>query len=288
MSVRAHLRATAGELIAYDLPPGPLWREIVETHAARGASFLPMDHRATAAERRAMLELARPTMVVDDEGETLFADGVPCDPERSWAVVATSGTGGEPKLAALPRTALARAVAGSLEALGIGGSDPWVCCLTPSHVGGLLVLLRGTLGGADVTVLERFEPGRLLDEAPGGAHVSLVPTMLRRLVDLRTDLSGLGVLLVGGGPVDPEVRDRAREQGGRVVETYGMTETCGGVVYDGHPFEGTEVWVDAGAVLVRGPILMDGYRNDPVATGAAFTSDGWLRPETSAPSSTAR
>jgi O-succinylbenzoic acid--CoA ligase len=278
MRPTAHRRAAAGELVAYDLSAGPVWLDVLAAHVDTGASFLPLDPRWTQWERRRILNLARPAMVVTAHDEVLYAGGASADPERSWAVVATSGTSSDPKLAALPRAALGAAVAGSLDALAIGSTDPWVCCLTPAHVGGLLVLLRGVLGGAPVTVHERFDPDRLLREAPEGAHVSLVPTMLRRLVDTGADLGRFGVLLVGGGALGPELESAAGAAGAHVVSTYGMTETCGGVVYDGRPFPDTEVRVDlAGRIELRGPTLFDGYRSDPAATGASFTTDGWFR-----------
>ena len=278
MRPTAHRRAAAGELVAYDLPAGPAWLDVLAAHADSGAAFLPLDPRWTDRERRRILELARPALVVTTDDEVLYADGAPADPERSWAVVATSGTSSDARLAALPRAALGAAVAGSLDALAIGPTEPWVCCLTPAHVGGLLVLLRGVLGGAPVTVHERFDPNRLLREAPDGAHVSLVPTMLRRLVDTGADLGRFGTLLIGGGALEPELASAAGAAGAHVVSTYGMTETCGGVVYDGRPFPGTEVRVDPeGRIELRGPTLFDGYRADPAATGAAFTTDGWFR-----------
>ncbi|HEX6844520.1 MAG TPA: fatty acid--CoA ligase family protein, partial [Actinomycetota bacterium] len=110
------------------------------------------------------------------------------------------------------------------------------------------------------------------------AHVALVPTMLQRLVAARADLGRLGVLVVGGGRLDPALRAAAGGLGARVVSTYGLTETAGGVVYDGIAFDGTDVRLaDDGTIEVRGPTLASGYRDDPGATGAAFTVDGWLR-----------
>jgi len=50
------------------------------------------------------------------------------------------------------------------------------------------------------------------------------------------------------------------------------------VVYDGRPFEGTDVRIDPGGeILLRGPTLMRGYRFDREGTAAALTKDGWLR-----------
>jgi O-succinylbenzoic acid--CoA ligase len=264
------------DLVAYDLPPGEHWLGILRSHAESGAPFLPVDHRLTTAEKRRLLERAGPSAVIDASGETVYAAGERADPERAWAVVATSGTAGEPKLAELPRGALQAAVDGSLAALGLEVGAAWVSCLSPAHVGGLLVLLRRVLGGATVTVHERFDAERLLASAPG-TSVALVPTMLHRLTQAGADLSRLGVLLVGGGAVGPGLRDDAARLGARVVSTYGLTETCGGVAYEGVPLAGTAVRIVDGTIQLRGPTLMEGYRGDPAATGAAFTTDGWLR-----------
>jgi o-succinylbenzoate---CoA ligase len=206
MTVRAHLHAQAGELVAYALPPGGIWLDILAAHAASGASFMPVDLRLSDREQRAIIERARPRRLVTPDDEVLYADPSPTDPERAWAVVATSGVSGAPKLAELPRIALGSAVAGSLSALEASAFDPWVACLTPAHMGGLLVLLRGALAGAPVDVIEPFDAARLLREAPQGAHIALVPTMLRRLVATAHDLSHLGVLLVGGSSLDLGLR----------------------------------------------------------------------------------
>ena len=121
-------------------------------------------------------------------------------------------------------------------------------------MGGLLVLLRGALAGSPVEVRERFDARWLLDAAPDGAHVSLVPAMLERLVATGEDLSRLGMVLVGGGRLRGALRDAAARLGARVVTTYGLTESCGGVVYDGIPFDDTAVRIaDGGAIELKGP-----------------------------------
>src|SRR3954447_13710960 len=194
----AHRWASPGELVAYALPPGFHWLEILAAHVHSGASFMPVDVRLSDREQRRLLDLARPSVVVRPGGETILADAAPVDPDTAWAIVPTSGTGGVPRLAQLSRPAMGAAVAGSLDALDASAYDPWVACLSPAHIGGLLVLLRGAFTGSRVTILDRFEPGALLAEAPEGAHVSLVPTMLERLVRGGGDLTRLGTLLIGG------------------------------------------------------------------------------------------
>ena len=278
MEGAAHRWATPGELVAYVLPPGFHWVEILAAHAHSGASFMPVDVRLTPGEQQRLIEKARPAVVVRPDDETVLADAAPTDPDRAWAIVPTSGTSGEPRLAQLSLASVGSAVASSLDALDVSAYDAWVSCLSPAHIGGLLVLLRGVLTGSPVTILDSFEPGALLSQAPNGAHVSLVPAMLDRLVRGGADLSALGVVLIGGGALDANLRHAAEQLGGRIVETYGSTETCGGIVYDGLAFEGTDLRTSQDdAIELRGPTVMDGYRADPAATANAFTSDGWLR-----------
>jgi o-succinylbenzoate---CoA ligase len=272
-------------LVAVDVLPGQGWKGALGELVNRGRPFLPLDRRWTARERRRVLDRARPAAVVTPEGLVAAPDPAPIDPARVMAVVATSGTAGEPRLVELGPEAVTSAVELSFGAFdrligpgAVRSDDPWVCCLPPAHVGGLLVLMRSIHAGAPISVTERFDPARVWEEAPPGAHMALVPTMLGRLVDAGGDLARLGVLLVGGDGLDEGLRAAAESLGGTVVPTYGLTETCGGVVYGGMPFERTKIRLGgAGAIELRGPTLMEGYRHDPPATAAAFTLDGWLR-----------
>jgi o-succinylbenzoate---CoA ligase len=270
------LEGGPGELVAVDLPPGPRWLDVVARLWFAGAAVLPLDHRLTDAEKRVVIDRARPSALITvDESTVFIGDAVD---ETIGLVMVTSGAGGVPKLVELSRVAISASVHGSAQTLGTTPEDPWVACLTPAHIGGMLVLLRGLVLGAPVEVHERFDMERLA-RATEGASVSLVPSMLRRLVDARVDLSRFRTVLVGGDALDERLAREAGALGARVVTTYGMTETCGGVVYDGSCFPGTRARIAPGEdqIELRGPTLMEGYRHDPGATGAAFTVDGWLR-----------
>jgi O-succinylbenzoic acid--CoA ligase len=271
-----HVALAAGDVVAVSLPPGPTWFEIVAEAWGVGAAVLPVDDRLPRAEESALLERARPTVVLDRAGQRR-TQGAPADPDIAL-IVHTSGTGGSPKLAQFDRRAIDAAVASSALTLGASDEDRWLCCLPLSHVGGLLVLLRAILLGAPVSVHERFEPGAVVAE-PGIAFTSLVPTMLGRLVEAGAGLSTFRSILVGGAHLSPDLRARAERAGAHLVETYGLTESCGGVVYEGVPLPGTQMRIDPdGGIQLRGPTLMKGYRFDPEGTAAAFTDDGWLRP----------
>ena len=268
------ISAAPGELVAIDLLPGPRWVEVVEELWGRGVAFLPLDSRLTEPERRAIVDRASPSLILSEDEEVWFADGATVD-ERIGVVVATSGTSGVPKLAELSRSAVRASLEISAAALVLEPQHVWVACLTPAHIGGLLVLLRGVDGHQPLEVHPLFDPVRLIAEAPCWA--SVVPTMVRRLAGEEAGLAGLS-LLVGGGPLDPALRAEAERRGAVIVETYGLTEACGGIAYDGRLLAGTRARVDAeGAIELRGPTVMEGYRHDPQSTADAFTLDGWLR-----------
>lgn len=271
-----HVGLRPEDVVAVALPPGAGWRDIVAEAWEAGAAVFPVDHRMPPAQAGSLLERARPTVVLDAAG-THRVTGVEDEPGVAL-IVHTSGTGGAPKLVRFDRRAIDAAVASSALALDATGGDPWVCCLPLAHVGGLLVLLRAVLLGAPVRVHPRFDAAVVASEPPG-AFVSLVPTMLVRLLDRGADLSRPRAILVGGAHLSPTIREEAERAGALVIETYGLTESCGGVVYDGRPLPGTEVRIDGegGGIQLRGPTMMLGYRFDEAATAAALTKEGWLR-----------
>jgi O-succinylbenzoic acid--CoA ligase len=275
VSALEHVSVTRGDVVAVSLEPGPVWLDLVAETWAAGAALLPIDHRLPPREAGGLLERARPTVSLDAAGPRRI-DGEAADPEIAL-IVHTSGTGGAPKFVQLDRLAIDAAVACSASALGASDGDRWLCCLPPAHVGGLLVLLRAVVLGAPVTIHPGFDAAAVAAER-GSAFTSLVPTMLGRLIAAGAELSGFRAILVGGAHLSPDLRASAEQAGASVVETYGLTETCGGVVYDGVPLPGTEMRIDPeGSIELRGPTLMRGYRFDPSATAAAFTEDGWLR-----------
>lgn len=184
------------------------------------------------------------------------------------AVVLTSGTAGEPRAVELTW----RGMAFLARWVPVEPGDGWLCCLPLHHVAGLAVVARAGATGVPLEVLDRFDVDAV--RRSKATLVSLVPTQVRRLLAAGVDLSRFRTILVGGGPVPPDMAALPS-----VTTTYGLTETWGGVVHDGHPLPGVEVTLDDddGEILVRTPTVMRGYRLDGPATSAAFTPDGHLR-----------
>ncbi|HWB66797.1 MAG TPA: AMP-binding protein [Mycobacteriales bacterium] len=247
-------------LVGLALPPGAEFAAALDEAWARGDAVLPLD---PAAPPDANARLRRDLTV----GEAV-APG-------TGVVIATSGSTGEAKGVVLTRAALAASARATHDRIGAEPGDRWLSCLPWHHIAGLQVLLRSRLLGLPMVVHERFDVERFA--AADATLVSLVPTQLARLLDAGVDWSRFRVVLVGGAAAAPALIDRARAAGVPVVTTYGMSETCGGCVYDGRPLDGVEVDVDAdGRIRLRGPMLASGYRGRPDLTAAAF-SDGWFR-----------
>jgi O-succinylbenzoic acid--CoA ligase len=191
-------------------------------------------------------------------------------------VIETSGSTGTPKRVLLSRRAMRASALATQERLG--GPGRWLLNLPPTYVAGVQVLYRSVVAGTEPIAFEgSFAATRHLVRDP--AFVSLVPTQLVRLLadpDESAALEDFEAVLIGGGPLRVEVREHAEDQGIRIVQTYGMSETCGGCVYDGRPLAGVEIRIDADEqVLLRGPVLFDGYEGEPERTASAFR-DGWL------------
>ena len=263
----------AGDLVAVTLPPGPSWPGILADARAASAAVLPVDSRLPVAAARALIARARPTLLLSEGGAARF-DGAEGDAELGF-LVATSGTSGEPRLVEHTRASADAAIAMCDAALGLDATTRWLCCLPVAHVGGLLVALRHAAIGAHVEMHPRFDVDAFA--ASDADAVSIVPTMLHRLVEAGAALDRFRVILVGGAGLDPELRRRAEDRGARIVQTYGMTETFGGVVHDGRILSGVRVETDAGGRLrIASPTLMRAYRGDAEATAAARDGEWFL------------
>lgn len=211
------------------------------------------------------------------------------DGEPVVLVVPTSGSTGTPKGVLLTRSALEHSAIATHHRLRRPGQ--WLLALPLTHIAGLQVLIRSLYSGlqpVSMDLTKGFDPLRfaVAEGEMGGSHrryTSLVPTQLRRLLDGpiegREALAGFDAVLVGGAVLDPALRSRAVAAGVRVVTTYGMSETCGGCVYDGTPLEDVEACVpdEGGPIRLGGPVVFSGYRLRPDLTAAALQVEDGVR-----------
>jgi O-succinylbenzoic acid--CoA ligase len=225
------------------------------------------------------------------------------DPAAPATLVFTSGTSGRPKAAILTGAAHAASAAAWAAFLMPTPTDRWLLCLPLHHVAGLGILDRAARWGLPVVVHDRFDPAAVdaAIETGGISHLSLVGSMLGRLLDLRAGRpapASLRAILLGGERTPPELVRVAALVGLPVVPTYGLTETGSGVVAmlphealahpeaAGRVLPGAQVRIrlderdadpgEIGEVEVRGPMVFAGYLDRPAETAAAFDDD-WFR-----------
>jgi O-succinylbenzoic acid--CoA ligase len=246
-----------------------------------GPALLPVDPRLPAERVTALLQALRPaTLETLDGPQRLDPGDSPGVAPETAVVIATSGSTGEPKGVELGAVALSHSARASLDRIGARPGEAWLSCLPPSHISGLQVFLRSLVSGTAPVVLDQLTPLTRGGGPPDPPlYVSLVPTQVRHLLDQpggREALAGFRAILLGGAAVPAGLRAEAAAAGARVITTYGMSETCGGCVYDGEPLDGVSVRIGADSrIQLAGPVLFSGYRGQPGLTAAALDG-GWF------------
>ena len=248
--------------------PGPRLIELLAGALdGSGPAIAPVDARLPEARQAEVLAALAPDTVEDREGVTTFRsaqeEGVA---EGTAVILATSGSTGAPKGVELSADALLHSARASLARIGARPGERWLCCLPATHIAGIQVLVRSLVSGTDPVLAQRADAHTAV--ASGCAHVSLVPAQLRRLLDIDIPtnadipgpLTGFKTVLLGGAAAPTSLLDAAKAARVPVITTYGMTETCGGCVYDGFPLDGVQVTIGGDdRIWIGGPVLFSGY-----------------------------
>ena len=222
----------------------------------------------------------------------------------NFAVIHTSGTSGRPKAAILTYGNIFHSAIASAFRLGVSPDDRWLCILPLYHVGGLSIVLRSLLYGTALELMlsPRFDVeavNHLLRSRPISL-ISLVPTMLQRLLDARKAAwnQNLRTILLGGEATPTALVRRCLESDIPIATSYGLSEASSQVATAtpqliqakpasvGKPLLFSELRIidkdgqtvpaqEVGEILIRGASVMRAYYRDPAATENAL-KDGWL------------
>ncbi|HEX7100198.1 MAG TPA: AMP-binding protein [Acidimicrobiia bacterium] len=255
---------TYGDLLAAGAPDGPGQHVVVPdgtlesvvrlmTSPGNGRQLVLIDPSCPVEEKRRRREVAA------------SAAG-----QAAATILFTSGTTGPAKAVRLTAGNWEAAARASAAHLNHTPDDVWLAAMPLHHVGGLSILYRSAFVGAAVRWLPRFEVTAVAEAMRGDVTiVSVVPTMLRRLLDHDDGLyRDLKAVLVGGGPIPPGLLEEAHSRGIPALPTYGMTETCAQVAtlrpgsrprYAAHPLPGIDVRVVGERIHLRGAQISPGY-----------------------------
>ena len=240
-----------------------------------------------------------------DEDFDLEAHWRAVAPEDVLTLIYTSGTTGPPKGVELTHANMLAELRGVHAAVPLEGGGRWVSFLPSAHVAdrwgshysalmtyghtvtpvadptqvlAVVAQVRPTAFGGVPRVWEKLKAAL---EASGAAE--LAPDALRA----RLGFDEARWLAVGAAPTPVEVLEFFAARGMPICEVWGMSETSCIVTTNrpgatklgsvGQPVDGMELWIaDDGELLVRGALVMAGYRNRPDLTAQAIDADGWL------------
>ena len=234
-----------------------------------------------------------------------------CQPDDVLTLIYTSGTTGPPKAVQLTHAGvmfMARGYASAMPVIvggrGISylplahvgdramgyyaGSMCFGTTVTsipdPRQVGAALVSVRPTAFGGVPRVWEKIRSALV---AAGLSDPAGLPDTAKAAVRARIGLDQAHWCISGAAPASPEVLQYFADLGLPVNEGWGMSEVSGIATINplsdirigtvGRALPGVEVKLDHdGELLLRAPLVMKGYRNDPARTAEAIDPDGWL------------
>jgi len=253
--------------------------DVNETPVIRTGDSLQLAAFAAACSLR-----KRPFFPAD---RSILPPSIDRPPPDTALIISTSGSEGQPRAVLLGNAQLNAAAVAANERLGLRAGDLWLNCLPLHHVGGQAILWRCARAGAGALLHDGFVAAAVAFDLATHpvTHISLVPAMLARLLDLGIrPPASLRVALIGGAALSRQLYDKASAAGWPLVVSYGMSETAALIAAHtpddgpwrenlvGRLLPGHEIRIgEDGRIALRGPQVMLGY-----ADGSGVDSDGWL------------
>ena len=236
--------------------------------------------------------------------------GDPEGEQNTSIVLYTSGTTGHPKGACITRQSLTSNADGIIRWLGFDARERLNLVLPLHHINSTTFSITSLMVGGSLVLNSRYSVSAFwrIISRERATSASIVPTimadLLARADDFERegyDISSLKKIMIGSAPVQPNIACQFVDRFGvRLVQGYGSTEVSlrvtgvppdlpddqyrdvleqnaigvelanNNIRIDGGRNEG-----DIGEILVRGPVVANGYLNQPQDTAEVFCN-GWF------------
>lgn len=143
------------------------------------------------------------------------------NPAVDQFVVHTSGSTGKPKSIRLNKKHMKASAEMTLQFLTIGENDSCLLCMSPSHIGGIMMVVRAIVGNLRLTEVQ--PQARPLQGVDGDFDfVAMVPYQVEASLK---DLHRIKKLIIGGGPISSALEKQLKGLPNEIYHTFGMTET---------------------------------------------------------------
>ncbi len=251
-------------LVALDIKPSRMFLVHLNDIWDKDDAVLPIDQRLPQSAKQQLVKNLGASWIITNNGEKVKLDDGFQVETNDALVIATSGTTGLPKGVVHTHASIHASVTAAGSRLGCSSTDHWLACLPLAHVGGLSVLLRAQQYESELTIVNGVDQSSIDNASNTGANLtSLVPTALQKL-----DVSNFRAVLVGGSTIFGNLPANA-------ITTYGLTETMGGIAYDGQALDGVAIRLSNSAEIeIQGEMLFRAYRDgtDPKKEDGWFTT----------------
>ena len=214
--------------------------------------------------------------------------GIPTDLDESMnfeSILFTSGTSGNPKAVCLTKENFKMSSNAWHNELKFKNNDNYILCLPPHHIAGLSIIYRAIYYRFKVHILDSYRDINLINN---GTLISLVPSMLNRIIDKEDylqSLRSLRAIVLGGEHGDKELLSKCLDLKLNIFISYGMTETCSGISgfwLHEHPdkiqsagkaFKGVDISQNNGYIAIKSPMNMKQYFKGDACGSKIITLD---------------
>ncbi|MBI5962851.1 MAG: o-succinylbenzoate--CoA ligase [Chloroflexi bacterium] len=318
-----------GRRVGIYLSNRPEYIALIHALVRTGAIAVPLNNRLTQPEIKWQVEQSQCDYIACDEDdyfkihEMAGADQIlilspyhqpkqiltphhpPLEPDSVQGIFFTSGTTGFPKGAMLTLGNHHASALASADRLPAKTNDRWLLTMPLYHIGGMSIVFRAAIYGIEIVLHSGFDVDKVHHALAHEniTHVSLVPTMLHRLLEKYPNFkpsSSLRVILLGGAGAPANLIEKSLALNLPIALTYGLTEAASQVATStpeqtrakpgsvGKPLNGTTINIvdesgkslpngEVGEIVVSGKTVMIGYLDSERPVRSINTGDiGYL------------